>query len=123
MSTSQLILAPGNSINTAFEKTSLLDRFLNWCELQEQERLLWVGTSLGLQGCVITPITLFAVIFSGIHTWMIAFTAASIMLTLVVNLAALPLRYAIPAFAVSLFINISLIVTAIISGMEIARYF
>lgn len=123
MSTSALIPNKAAHLYRAFEKNSLFSRFISWCQSQEKNRMLWIGTSLGLQGCVITPITLFAVIFSGIHTWMLALTATSIMLTLVVNLAALPLKNAIPAFAVSLTINVALIVAAIIEGMEIAKFF
>src|SRR5271156_5071191 len=109
MSTSQLMLVPGLQLNTGIEKESILHRFTNWCETQENNHMLWTGTSLAIHGCFLTPITLFAVIFSGIHTWMLALTAVSIMLTLVVTLAALPMKNAIPVFAISLFINISVI--------------
>jgi hypothetical protein len=85
--------------------------------------MLWIGTSLVIHSCFLSPLTLFAVIFSGIHTWMLALTAASIMLTLVVCLAALPLKNTIPVFMISLFINISIITAAIISGLEIAKFF
>ncbi|MFT3909648.1 MAG: hypothetical protein QM737_09500 [Ferruginibacter sp.] len=123
MSTSELMLNPATRLNTATDKSNFIQRFINWCESQEKNRMLWIGTSLGIHGCVLTPITLFAVIFSGIHTWMLALTAASIMLTLVVNLAALPLKNAIPVFALSLITNIVIVASAIISGLEIAKFF
>ena len=85
--------------------------------------MAWTGTALGVHGCVLTPITLFMVIFAGIQTWMLALTAASIMLTLVAILSALPLKNAIPVFAISFITNIVLIVAAIVSGLEIAKYF
>lgn len=123
MSTSEFMLNPGMTLHAAGSKQNLFTRFLNWCGSQEKNRMLWIGLTLGIHGCVLSPITLFAVIFSGIQTWMLALTAASIMLTLVVNLAALPMKNAIPVYVLSLAINISLLMAAIISGMEISRYF
>jgi hypothetical protein len=122
MRTSELILSSNARFKSTTVKESLLDRFTTWCASQEKNKMAWTGTALGVHGCVLTPITLFVVIFAGIQTWMLALTAASIMLTLVAILSALPLKHAIPIFATSFLINIVLITTAIIGGVDIAKF-
>ena len=85
--------------------------------------MLWIGSVLGVHGCILTPITLAFVIFAGIQTWMLALTASSIMLSLVAVLSAVPMKNAIPVWTISLFTNIVLVVSSIASGLEVAKYF
>src|SRR5690349_16842031 len=46
-------------------RPSVISNFLNWCKAQQNDRLLWLGIALAGHGCVITPITIMAVVFAG----------------------------------------------------------
>lgn len=98
-------------------------RFMTWCESQEENRMLWVGLSLAIHGCILTPITLIAICLAGLATWMIALATASLMLTLVVNLAAVPVKNAIPVFCLSLALNIIVILSAFVHGFNFEGVF
>src|SRR5688500_6550128 len=61
--TFQRAISAGQSTKVA--RPSLFTKFSNWCAGQETYRLGWLGGILAIHGCVLTPITLFAVILSG----------------------------------------------------------
>jgi len=100
---------------------SFLTRFMTWCAGQDRNRYGWLGIALGSHGCVFTPITMFSIILSGnnIYFWVLAILA--MMMTLVSNLAALPTKYTIPVFLLSVLIDITLIITCASFGFDISR--
>ena len=100
-------------------KSSLYSKFMNWCTGQEKYRYGWLGAAITSHGCVITPLTMFAIILSGnnIFFWMLAIVA--MMMTLVTNLAALPTKYTIPVFLFSILIDVTVIIACISSGLDI----
>ena len=99
-------------------KSSLLTRFINWSESQEKNRYGWLGLILTAHGCVLTPITLFAIVLSGnnIIFWFMAMAAMGMALT--TNLAAMPTKVTIPTFVLSIIIDIALIVSCVIIGFS-----
>lgn len=99
-------------------KTSVLTRFFNWSAGQEHSRYGWLGGILAAQGCVVTPLTMFAIVLSGnnIIFWMVAIV--SIMMTLVTNLAAMPMKITIPVFVLSVLIDIVLIAACVVTGFQ-----
>jgi hypothetical protein len=102
---------------------NLFTRFMAWCNAQEPTRLAWTGIILLLYGCVITPITLFFVIVSGVNPVLLSLASCTIMVNLVVNLAALPTRITIPVFAVSLIVNAAVIFAAFSAGVNLSKVF
>jgi hypothetical protein len=104
-------------------KRNVFLRFFDWCSSQEKFRLGWVASILGSHGCIITPITLFVVVLGGnnIIYWMAAIVA--MMMSLVTNLAALPTKITIPVFALSLVIDLVLIVACIGTGLDLSRIY
>jgi hypothetical protein len=93
---------------------NLPTKFFNWCKSQEKNRFGWLALSLAAQGCIITPLVVLAVGISGndLILWMTAMSAMGI--TLIVNLAALPTKITIPTFALSIVIDIAIILTCIV---------
>lgn len=87
--------------------------FMNWCQQQEKSRLLWVGMILAAHGCFITPITLMTIMINGNPFVLWPFALASILICLITNLAALPLKVTIPVFITSLVIDLGVMVAAI----------
>ena len=100
-------------------RPSVFAQFINWCKSQEPNRYGWLGISLGSHGCILTPITMFAIILSGnfIFFWIAAIVAMG--MTLVTNLAAMPTKITIPVFFFSILIDIVIITACIAHGFDI----
>jgi len=101
-------------------KANSWQRLINWCDRQEQYRFGWLGAILAGHGCFATPITLFAIILSGNYFafWVLALAAMGA--ALITNLAALPTKITIPVFALSLLIDVAIIITCASMGFNIS---
>jgi hypothetical protein len=100
-------------------KVSLFKRFMNYCKGQENNRLLWLGIALAAHGCVLTPITLMAVLMAGTNMALFMLALIAMGLSVVTNLAAMPTRVTIPVFVFSILIDIAVIIAAIAIGFDI----
>jgi hypothetical protein len=102
------------------ERPSLTAKFMNWCKGQEKNRLGWLGCILAVHGCVLTPITLFAIILSGTYFPFYVGALAAMGMAVVTNLAAMPTKITIPVFFLSVLIDIIIIVSCISLGFNLA---
>ena len=102
-------------------KTSIWSRFINWTEGQQHNRLLWLGIALTGHGCILTPITIMAVLLAGTNLFLFVLALVAMGMSLVTNLAALPTRITIPVFILSILIDIVIIATSVVMGMDIAK--
>ena len=104
-------------------KPSIISRFITWTKNQQPNRLLWLGVALVAHGCIITPITISAVIFAG--TNLVLFMSAIIAMSLVVvtNLAAMPTKITIPVFFFSILLDIAIIIASFTMGLNAANVF
>ena len=98
---------------------SLLKRFMQWAEDQEKYRFGWVAGILAGHGCIITPLTLFAIILSGSNIVFFIAAIVAMMTSLVTNLAALPTKYTIPAFFISILVDLAIIASCVAIGFDI----
>lgn len=103
------------------EKTSFFKRFIQWAEAQESNRIGWVAGILGAHGCIITPITLFAVILSGSNIILFSAALVAMMAALVTNLAAMPTKYTITTFFISIVLDLVIIASTIAIGFDITQ--
>ncbi len=118
----QTILQPTSSltfVNTA-SKTSLFNRFITWCEDQQQYCFGWLGAIIAFHGCLLTPVTLFAIVLAGSNIWIFSAAIISMGIALVTNLSAMPTKITIPAFFVSVLIDIVLIIISASMGFSLA---
>jgi hypothetical protein len=101
-------------------QASVFSRFITWCKSQEKYRFGWVAAIIAGHGCVITPITLFAIILSGnsILFWAVALGAMTA--ALVANLAAMPTKITIPIFFLTILIDLTIIAICIGRGFDIS---
>jgi hypothetical protein len=120
MATTTSVISAHSAYKPSF---TLFSRFFAWCSKQEKNRIMWTGVSLALHGCVITPVTLLAVMLCGVPTSLLILTVFGIFITLVVNLAAMPTRITIPAFILSILVDVGVIVTAISMGLDFGKVF
>src|SRR6187399_660134 len=110
---------PGYYSHVAGDKTiirqqNLWTRFINYSEKQEFNRLLWLAISLAGHGTFFTIATLTAVILTGNIFALFAIACFAMMLVVIVNLAAMPTKVTIPVLALSVLVDISVIVAAFV---------
>ena len=92
---------------------SLLTRCITWCKTQEESRLLWLGIILAAHGCILTPITVMVVMFTGNNLYLFVLAIAAMGMTLVTNLAALPTKITIPVFVFSILIDLAIVISCV----------
>jgi|JRYE01.1.fsa_nt_gb hypothetical protein len=92
----------------------LWSRFINWSASQEKNRFGWIAGILVGHGCVATILTMLAIQMNGNHFIFWPFAIAAMGACVITNLAAMPTKVTIPVFAVSLLIDLAIIVICII---------
>jgi hypothetical protein len=99
---------------------SLIHRFFAWCDSQQEKRLLWLAIIVFAHGCIITPITALAILTSGNNFILWPFITAAMGASLVTNLAALPTKITLPVFFLSLVIDVAILISCIVTGLDIS---
>ena len=94
--------------------TSTWTKFMNYSIGQEHNRLMWVGIVLAAHGCILTPITIMITLFAGPNFALFMAGMVAMGIALVTNLAAMPTRISIPAFALSIVIDLFVIISSIL---------
>ena len=104
-------------------KPSLFTNFINWCKGQEENRLLWLGIALAGHGCILTPLTVMAVLLAGNNIVLFMLAIIAMAISLVTNLAAMPTKVTIPAFIFSILVDLGILVACIATGFNVAGAF
>ena len=104
-------------------KPSLYTTFMNWCNNQQHNRLLWLGIALMGHGCILTPLTVVAALLAGTNLVLFTLATAAMAMVLVVNLAALPTRITIPVFILSIFIDLGIVIASAVIGFNFTNTF
>ena len=106
------------TINYVFEdsyiqQTNMISRFMDWARNEEPNRMGWAAFALMAHGSVITPLTVALIFISGnfFPFWILATLAMAV--TVIVNLAALPTRYTIPVFFLSILTDLVVIISCL----------
>lgn len=94
-------------------KSTLWARFMSYCKSQEHNRLMWLGIILAAHGCALTPITVMATLFAGPNFILFMTAIIAMAIALVTNLAAMPTKITIPAFVLSILIDIAIVVSCV----------
>jgi hypothetical protein len=104
-------------------KPSILSNFFNWCKGQNEHRLLWLGIVLSAHGCILTPLTVLAVVLAGANITLFMLALVSMAMALVTNLAALPTKITIPIFLLSILIDLGIAIACISIGFQAGNAF
>ncbi|MGV3528993.1 MAG: hypothetical protein ACO1OO_08875 [Flavisolibacter sp.] len=102
------------------EKLSLIQRFRNYCASQEKNRLMWLGIALAAHGCVLTPVTLMAVLMAGSNFILFIAALVAMGVSLVTHLAAMSTKVTIPVFVFSVLMDVAIIIASISIGFDIS---
>jgi hypothetical protein len=118
-------------MNTALKHTAVANyrsthqsawsTFINWCKGQEKDRFLWLSIAIAGHGCIITPLTLLAVMFAGNLMLFWALAIGAMAMSLISNLAAMPTKITIPVLFLSLFIDLVIIMSCITIAFPISH--
>lgn len=100
---------------------SLPGKFFAWCKGQQENRLLWLGIVLAGHGCILTPLTVMAVLLAGTNIALFVLTIVAMGMSLVTNLAAMPTKITIPVFVLSVLIDIAIIISCVAIGFDITK--
>jgi|RhiMetdeSRZDD1v2_1073273.scaffolds.fasta_scaffold99491_5 hypothetical protein len=96
-------------------RTSWISTFLSWAEKQNENRLTWLAVALVGHGCVLTPLTVMIVMMTTQSFALFMAATGAMALSLVTNLAALPTKITIPAFFLSIVVDIAIVALTLIS--------
>ena len=110
-----------HTIHTTYHQTvfhSLWARFMRYCAGQETNRLFWVGIILAVHGCALTPITVMATLLAGPNFILFMTAMVAMGIALVTNLAAMPTRITIPAFALSILMDIVILISCVYMALS-----
>lgn len=105
------------TLESKVQKTSSVastwNKFIAWCDSQEEYRFGWLAGIVAGHGCIITPLVILVITLSGnsFILWPLAILAMAV--PLVSNLAAMPTRITIPVFFTSLLVDAGIIVAGL----------
>ena len=111
---SRFISIKGQSIKSRNE-VSWITLFLTWAENENKNRIGWIGITLAVHGCFLTPLAAMTVMVTTYNFSMFMAVIGAMALSLVTNLAALPTRITIPVFFLSIAIDIVIMAISIAS--------
>ncbi len=101
------------SLNPAYlneiKEQSFLAKFFTWCAGQEKFRFGWLAVIITSHGCILTPLTVMAVIFGGNNFIFWGIAIAAMAMSLVTNLAAMSTKITIPVYFLSIVLDIAII--------------
>ena len=97
---------------------SFFTKFIDWCRNQEEDRLLWLGVSLTVHGCILAPLASLAVVLAGNALALFMLVIISMGMSLVANLAAMPTKITIPVFALSILIDIGVFIACAVISLS-----
>ncbi|HEU4576171.1 MAG TPA: hypothetical protein VFS36_14315 [Chitinophagaceae bacterium] len=112
------ILHQATVIPQTSEKQGLWKKFIGWSEQQEKYRFGWLAASITLHGCVLTILTMMAIVFSGNHFFFWPFAIGAMGMSLITNLAAMPTKITVPVFFLSLLIDLGIIISCAVIGFD-----
>lgn len=110
------------SFQTTFRAESLmpafLKKFLSWSERQKENRFLWLGVSLGVHGCFLTPITAMVVLTTTASMFLFSLTIAAMGIAVIANLAGLSTRITIPVFVFSILMDFGVLIACAVLALR-----
>ena len=116
-----------HTITSSYTEThyrySIWKRFITWAKGQEENRLLWLALAIIGHGCIITIMTMLAIIFSGNLFIFWPFAIAAMSMTVVSNLAAAPTKITIPILFISVVIDLAIIACCIAIGFDSTGFY
>jgi hypothetical protein len=123
MSTTTYHHASIDHVESSNGRTNIFQRFIHWCDIQEKNRLFWLGIALCGHGCFLTPATILAVVLAGTPIALFMTAMATMTMVLVTNLAAQPTKVTVPIFFLSVLVDLGIILSCVGLGYHASGAF
>jgi hypothetical protein len=95
-------------------KTSYFRSFSKWAAREDRENHVgWIGISIISMTAVVFPLTMAAILFNGTAAGLIGIAMISLVMVVIVNLAALSTRYTIPFLLAGILMDIIAVVISV----------
>jgi len=108
---------------TEAHHVSLWKKFIHWCSKQEENRLGWLAASFIVHGCIFVPMTIMIIAASGNNFVFIALALGAMIVAITASLADLPTRISLPVFFFTLALDILIIISRLLHGLNLHRLF
>jgi len=92
--------------------TTRLQKFMAFCEQQQENRLAWTAFTIAAQACLVVTMTLLSVYCNGNPFVLWIPVILSSFVIEVSNLMALPTKITIPIFCLSVLLNVGVIIAS-----------
>lgn len=102
------------SAYTTSSNTGWQARYHKFVTDGEFNRTGWAATALAIQGCILSPTLLLTMAYLGGGDWQFLVGMLCFLLVLVPILAAMPLKNLVPAFGISVAIQLAIILLNIL---------
>ena len=103
--------------------TPVWEKFITWCDRQEENRLGWLAGSFIVHGCIFVPMTIVFIAMSGNNFIFVVLALGGMIVAITVNLAVLPTKITLPIFFFTLVLDIIIIIACILHGLNINSLF
>ena len=107
-------LSEYQSLQAPRSRSTVFTSLLEWINKEEKNRIAWVGISITAMSAIFFPVTMSAILFNGAIFSLIMGAMISLAIVVITNLAALPVKYTIPAFMLGILIDVVLIVASFV---------
>ncbi|GAB3012622.1 hypothetical protein GCM10027185_03670 [Spirosoma pulveris] len=114
----QLIMATLSHSTTSYTsstETNWLSLYNSYVQKAEFNRIGWAITAMAIQGCILSPVLLLTMAYFGGGDWQFLVSMFGFLAILVPVLSAMPVKYIFPAFALSTFVHIAIILMNVLS--------
>jgi hypothetical protein len=96
-------------------RTSYFKSFTRWATNQDIENHVgWVGISITAMTAVFFPLTMAVILFNGASVGLIGIAMLSLIMVVIVNLAALSTRYTLPILLAGILMDIIAVVISVL---------
>jgi hypothetical protein len=112
--TAQLVYPSFTREQTTTVSRNWWKQFIAYSEKQQFDRLLWLAIGLAGHGTFFTILTLAVVILTGNVFSLFAIACFAMVSVVIVNLAAMPTKVTIPVLALSVLVDLGVIVAAFV---------
>lgn len=91
------------------QPTNWLTAYATFIQKAEFYRAAWAASAILIQGCILTPALLLTMFYGHGSDWQLLMGNLTFLLVLVPILSAQPLKYIVPAFAVSFVFHVAVV--------------
>lgn len=102
-------------LRTEVQTQSLWQKYIAYCDSQEDNRFFWFALSLFIVPCVFMPLSLYVIFQYSWYTYLIMPYTALLFANILTNVVQLPTRISISVFFVTILFNIAVPAIALLT--------